>query len=348
MEPINDFLKMLELIPQPAFAVQNGRILCCNRQAKACLVEQDAELSALLVTGQAEYEALTEGCLWLRLELGGMVWDAAVTRLEGADLFRLEQAGIPAEIKAMALMGSQLRYPVSNLSILADRHLSGGPEAAAFRQELSRINRLLNNAANTERFLSASEPILQELDVCAILRELLEEAGTLLAHAGLKLEVRLPDRPVFTLADEHGLRQAVYNLLSNAAKFSPAGSTIRCAATLSGRQLRFTVTDEGDGVPSGQHADIFTRFARQPGIEEGRQNLGLGLALVRAVAAIHHGTVLVDAPKDAGTRVTMTLALRKSETPILRAPNRLKIVSSPDEGLVMLSDVLPRELYSKL
>ena len=345
MDPNNDYLKMLELLPQPAFAVKDGRILCFNRLAAPCLLDTETPVAEYLVTGKEEYEALTDGCLWLRLRLNGGLWDAAVTRLDGSDIFRLEHTGIPEELKAMALMGSQLRYPISNLSILTERHLADNPDIAAIRQELSRINRVLNNAANTERFLSGNDHKLQELNVCAILSELLEEAGNLLSQAGFKLESQLPDRPIFTLADEHGLRQAIYNLLSNAAKFSARGSTIRCEVRVSGKTLRITVSDEGEGVVSGQQAGVFNRFTRQPGIEEGRQNIGLGLALVRAVAAIHCGTVLLDNPNGRGTRVTMTLALRKSDLPILRSPNSLKLDSSISEGLTMLSDVLPRELY---
>lgn len=347
MDPMKDYAKMLELLPQPAFAAAEGTVIYCNRQAKANLLETGTPVSQLLQTGHEEYKALEEGCLCLRLNIRGTFWDATVTRLEGVDLFRMEQADMPAEVKAMALMGSQLRMPVSNLSILTDRYLSGEDQAAAFRQELSRIQRLLNNASNTERYLTIPQPELMEQDACAILRELMEEAGTLLEQAGLKLVVQLPDHPVFTAVDEHGLRQAVYNLLNNAAKFSPPGSTISCRVTVSPKQLRISVSDQGDGIPAGQHAGIFTRFARQPAFEDGRHNLGLGLALVRAVAAAHSGAVLVDTPENSGTRVTMTIALQKQTVPTLRASNKLKTVPSADEGLIMLSDVLPQSLYQK-
>lgn len=347
MDPMKDYTKMLEMIPQPAFAVAEGQIICCNRQAKAYLLDTGIAISQLLITGQAEYEALEEGCLCLRLQVNGTPWDATVTRLEGADLFCMEQAEVPAEVKAMALMGSQLRLPVSNLAILADRNFSDHKEAALFRQELSRILRLLNNASNADRYLTAAAPELQEQDIIAILRELLGEAATLLQHAGLTLEAELPDRPVYTALDEHGIRQAMYNLLDNAAKFSPTGGSIRCEVSLSPSQVRISVSDRGDGIPAGQHAGIFTRFARQPAFEEGRQNVGLGLALVRAVAGTHRGAVLVDSPEGIGTRVTMTIALQKQAIPTLRASNKLKILPSSDEGLIMLSNVLPRSLYEK-
>lgn len=349
MEQMNDCQKLLELISGPAFAVKDGTVIYCNREAKACMLEAGTPIHEHLVTGQEEYAELSDdACLCLRVNLCGSTWDASVTRLAGTDVFRLEQPGVPPEVKAMALMGSELRYPVSTLSIVADRLApaqSAGKYAAIFRQELSRILRILNNASNTERCLTATDPILEEQDICAILRELLEEAGTLLQHAGLTLELQLPSSPVYTLVEERMLRQSVYNLLDNAAKFSPAGGTIRVCAAVSGKRLRLSVSDQGDGISEALRAGVFTRFARQAGIEEGRQNLGLGLALVRATAAIHGGTVLVDTPEDTGTRVTMTLSIRNTTSFTLCAPNPFKIVSSADEGLIMLSNVLPVELY---
>ena len=345
MDQIKDYLKILELVSGPAFTVQDGKVQVCNRAATACLVEPGMDVLGLLSTGQEEYGQLTDGCLSLRLTLQGRVWDATVTRLQDGYLFRLDQDETPAEIKAMALMSAKLRYPVSSLSILASTQLSDSPVAASFRQELSRILRLLNNASNTAHYLSEPAAILETRDVCAILREVLEEADTLLSCVPLKLDTELPDQQIFAPVDEHSLRQAMYNLLSNAAKFSPAGSTIKVRVTASKALLRISVTDQGDGIPIAQQADIFNRFNRQPALEEGRQSLGLGLALVKAAASTHGGTVLVDTPEGKGTRVTMTLSIKSAETNLLYAPNPAKIIRSPDEGLVMLSDVLPTELF---
>ena len=346
MDQIKDYLKVLELISEPAFTVQDGKVQLCNRAATACLVEPGTDILSLLATGQEEYAQLTDGCLSLRLKLHGKACGATVSRLQGRDLFRLEQEEVPAEIKAMALMSAQLRYPVSTLSVLASTQLSDSPAAPSFRQELSRILRLLNNATNTDHYLAKPVSVLEVRDVCAILREILEEADTLLSHVPLLLDADLPTQKIFAPVDEHGLRQAMYNLLSNAAKFSPAGSTIKVQATASRTLLRISVTDQGEGVPVAQQAGLFNRFSRQPGIEEGRQNLGLGMALVKAAASAHGGTVLVDTPEGKGTRVTMTLSVKSPARDLLRAPNPMQIIRSPDEGLIMLSDVLPTELFS--
>lgn len=347
MDLPKDYISMLEMIPEPAFVVSQGKIVCCNQQARSILPDTGAEIEPMLLNGKEEYLSLQEGCLSLQLMIGQTSWDATLTRLDEAFVFRIQQPEIPAEVKAMSLMGSQLRQSVSTLSLLANHSMADAPNADIFRQELSRIQRMLNNASNTEHYLMNLNRAQFDTDICAVLHELTEEAGVLLEQAGLHLEVSIPTKPVITLADEQGLRQAVYNLLSNAAKFSPAGGTIRCKAEVSGKLLRISITDEGEGIEPQQRIGIFSRFSRQATFEEGRKSLGLGLALVKAVAFAHGGTTLLDSPQGRGTRVTMTIALRNANTSILRRPVESLWVSSANEGLIMLSDVLPKEAYKQ-
>lgn len=347
MDLPNDYVRILEMVPQPAFAVSEGRIICCNRLCQGYLPDTNAEIDGMLLTGKEEYSALQEGCLCLRLKIADRIWDATVTPLEGGHLFLLDQPDIPAEVRAMSLMGSQLRHSIATLSLLANRSMGQSPEAEAFRHEISRIHRMLNNAANTERYLLNQSPAMAELDICAVLRELAEEAAVLLAQAGLCLKFTLPPKPVIALADEQGLRQAVYNLLSNAAKYSPAGGTISCVVTHSGSRLNISIVNQGEGIPSDQRSNLFSSFSRQSSLEEGRKNLGLGLALVRAVATMHSGTVLLDSPQTGGTRVTLSLSLRHSNPSVLRSPVSSILVPSANEGLIMLADVLPHSAYSQ-
>lgn len=347
MDQTKDLQKMLELIPGPAFAASDGHILHCNREAACCMLEPGMALAQLLLTGKEEYEALTDGCLYLQLQAAERTWGASVTRLDEAYLFRLESEGIPTEIKAMSLLCSELRYPVNTLSLLADKLLSqadGGKETATIHQELSRILRIFNNVSNTELCLAGGKNKTEAQELCALLGELLEECAALLEQAGITVSYTLPDKPIYSLVNTQALRQSVYNLLDNAAKYTPEGGTIYVSVSRSGQLVRLCVRDQGEGIPVALRSSIFSRYARHPGIEDSRHSLGLGLALVRASAAAHGGTVLVDTPEGGGTRVTMTLQIQ-SNTTALRAPSGMKIVSSADDGRVMLSDVLPVSVY---
>ncbi len=81
-------------------------------------------------------------------------------------------------------------------------------------------------------------------------------------------------------------------------------------------------------------------------MEDGRYGIGLGLVLIRAAAALHGGTVLVDHPAGTGTRITMTLAIRPVTGKELRSPMlKVDYAGERDHGLLELADILPVTLY---
>jgi two-component system OmpR family sensor kinase len=132
-------------------------------------------------------------------------------------------------------------------------------------------------------------------------------------------------------------------------KFSPAGSTIVAALSQTNNSLRFTLEDSGPGIPADLRSSLFTRFTRQPGLEDPSHGLGLGMVLVRLAATAHGGTVLMDWPKQTGTRFTLTLAIRHDPTGSVRSPVlRIDYTGERDHALVELSDVLPSKLYEHI
>ena len=91
---------------------------------------------------------------------------------------------------------------------------------------------------------------------------------------------------------------------------------------------------------------MFSRYLRQPALEDSRYGIGLGMVLIRTAAANHGGAVLIDQPEGTGTRITMTLSIRQSKETVLRS-NILRVdyAGERDHGLIELSDCLPAELY---
>jgi signal transduction histidine kinase len=98
----------------------------------------------------------------------------------------------------------------------------------------------------------------------------------------------------------------VGNLVSNAVKFSPPGSTIRVAAALEGDAIVIRIADEGIGIPEHNRARLFTPFYRGTNFDE-RPGLGLGLSIVREAVAIHHGSVNIESQVGQGTTFTVRL-----------------------------------------
>lgn len=344
MEPVTDYIKMMEMLSQPAFAVRNGLIIGWNSTAQLFRLQEGQAVSELLLNGQEEYAALKEGCLGLQLKLNGMACAASVSRLGDADIFQLTTPGVPDEIKAMNLMSSQMRKSIYIMSIIANRADKSDKFRAEFQHEVNRMQRMLNNASNAARYLSGGAAPYMDMDACAILQEVLEESAALLEKAGLTLEYTLPAHPVFLSLDEESLRQAMYNLIGNAGKFSPQGGTVRVKVTANSKYLSIRISDEGEGLPPKELSGVFNRYAREPIMEDWRTNLGLGLPLARAMAIAHGGTVLVESPAGSGLRVLMTLERKVGKS--LRRPTPIPVILSRSEGIIMLSDALPQEVYN--
>lgn len=341
-------IEMLNLIVAPCFCVRDGVIRERNRAAQALPLGD--RIAPLLATGQAEYAAFTGGSLYLTLDLSGTRFGAAVERQGDLDYFLLEAPEETQELQALGLAARELRQPLSG--ILATVQQLGAvsppetqPQLSALNHGLAQLLRLIGNmsAASSQFF----HPELVE--VTALFREIFEKAGTLLAAVGLELRYQGPDMAIYSLADGQAIERAVLNLLSNAAKFAPKGSALSCTLVRQGRMLRLCIQDQGPGIPDTLRGSIFRRYLRQPGIEDGRYGLGLGLVLVRDCASRHGGAVLIDHPAQGGTRVTMTLAIRQDSGSQLRSPRlRIDYAGERDHSLIELSDILPPEYYGDL
>jgi signal transduction histidine kinase len=172
-----------------------------------------------------------------------------------------------------------------------------------------RLLRLIDNLLESVRIESGQLAIRhQAIDVAATLREATELVAPLLTQRRLRLETALPDVPAGAIAgDAQRLVQVWVNLLANAIKFAPEGSTIRVGGETAARECTLWVEDEGPGVPAGNPALLFERFQRADGSEPDAPGLGLGLWIVRSIVERHHGRIGVERTPAARTRFAFTL-----------------------------------------
>lgn len=120
-----------------------------------------------------------------------------------------------------------------------------------------------------------------------------------------------PDLPEF-IADGTRIVQVIYNLLSNAVRFSAAGTPVRLAISARGNHLVFAVEDEGVGISDEMRAAVFQRFEGKSA--EGRQRgAGLGLAIVKTFVNLHGGTISLERRDPKGTRVIVSIPANPAE-----------------------------------
>ena len=355
MEQIEGIFTMLDQLDRPAFFVQAGQIVRRNDAAERMLIEPEAAIAPLLQTGTQEYADFQGGCLHLMLRLNGESRGATVTRVGKYDMFTLDQADDNAELQAMALAAQELRQPLAGIMTIADRlfPIAGADPDPAMQEQISRINRglfqmlrIVGNMSDAYRYSRDSSASMQTLDIGALLEELFQNSIPLVSYAGVQLQYTGIDETVYGLVDAEKLERGINNIISNAVKFTPKGSCIDAKLTRRGNMLYLTVCDSGAGISEKARGTVHSRFRRDPGIEDGRYGIGLGMVLIRAAAAIHGGTVLIE--EGNGVRITMSIAIRQNPEGIVRT-NLLLVdyAGERDHRLIELSDVLPADLYRK-
>jgi signal transduction histidine kinase len=141
---------------------------------------------------------------------------------------------------------------------------------------------------------------LEEVDVRAAVEAAAEGVKTRLAERGLKLDIRVPADIGSFVADEKRVRQILFNLLSNAAGFSPYGETVTIEAEHRPDAVVFRINDKGPGIPHGLKERVFERFETHT-LGSQHRGAGLGLSLVRSLMALHGGSITVDSEPGRGT-----------------------------------------------
>jgi signal transduction histidine kinase/ActR/RegA family two-component response regulator len=130
------------------------------------------------------------------------------------------------------------------------------------------------------------------VELATVMRSAVETARPLIEAKQHDLTLRLPEEPIEIDADPLRLSQALSNLLTNAAKYSDQGSRIAVVVELTREELRFSVHDSGIGLTPASIPTLFEMFSQVDSvIDRAEGGLGIGLALVKGLIALHGGTV---------------------------------------------------------
>lgn len=213
----------------------------------------------------------------------------------------------------------ELRTPVNNLRGEAEVALRQVRTTDEYRsivesllEESVRLSRMIDSLLFVARAESPETQISREaLDIARELHLVREFYDALAVDAGIVLTVEAADDLVANL-DRTLWQRAIGNLIENAVDHTPPGGHATVKASRDGDTLCVQVSDTGCGIPPEHVAHVFDRFYRvEPSRSTRSGRLGLGLALVKSIVALHGGSVEIASEADRGTQVTLRLPLNQ-------------------------------------
>jgi signal transduction histidine kinase/HAMP domain-containing protein len=262
-----------------------------------------------------------------RLQRGDEMRTAVITSAEPVEGLQVQVIRDETELEAvrrardsvLANISHEFRTPLAaqlaSIELLLD-NLETMP--AAQRRELTeslqrgalRLTRLIDNLLESVRIESGQLAIRrQSIDLAEVIADAQALIGSLLALRHQRLELSLPGELPLIEGDKHRLTQVFVNLLANANKFAPEGTTVRIGCETEDGRLAVWVEDEGPGPDSSAGEALFAPFRRGVEHEPEPGGLGLGLWIVRSIVERHGGTIGVERTVENRTRFTMILPL---------------------------------------
>ena len=180
---------------------------------------------------------------------------------------------------------------------------------ATIIDESERLNRFIANLLDMTKLESgAVSPNVALHDVGEIVGSALRRASRILSHHNVELELA-SNLPMLEL-DAVLFEQALFNLLDNAAKYSPTDTTIRIQSWRTDAAVHLRVLDEGPGIPTTELDHIFDKFYRVQKADQVRAGTGLGLAIARGFIEAMHGIIIAANRTDrSGAAFTITLPI---------------------------------------
>jgi PAS domain S-box-containing protein len=205
----------------------------------------------------------------------------------------------------LAVLAHELRNPLApiltGLEIMRMRadsadtvmHVRG-----IIERQVKQLSHLINDLLDIARVTNGKVDIRKTLvDLKSIISSAVETSLPLIEKAHHEFSLKLHDAPLPVNADPARIAQVVGNLLTNAAKYTPHGGTIKLTVEKDGDDAVIAVTDSGIGIPEESLESVFDMFSQVGrNMNHAQGGLGIGLSLVRQLVGLHEGTVRAISP----------------------------------------------------
>jgi signal transduction histidine kinase len=213
----------------------------------------------------------------------------------------------------LAIASHELRTPLTALQGFAELLSTRAfrpPEvrrlAGIIHLETERLTRIVSDLLDLSHLERGLAPSLRRssVNVGDALRSVVELLARRSTHV---IHLECADALPAVDADADALDRVLKNLISNAMKYSPAGTAVTVRARALGAGVEFSVEDQGPGIPAAALPRVFEPYYRAPGAAHAAVGSGLGLAVVKSLVDAHGGSIAIDSALACGTRVTFVL-----------------------------------------
>ncbi len=231
----------------------------------------------------------------------------------------------------LAMLGHELRNPLAPIStaatlmrITGDHHPK---ERQIIERQVAHLSRLVDDLLDVSRIARGKIDLQRRpVEIAEVVSKAIEMASPLLEQHVHQFAADVPREGLLVDGDPVRLAQVVGNVLSNAAKYTEPGGQIEIRAGVDAGAAVITVADSGPGIPEALLPRIFDLFVQGPQrIDRAQGGLGLGLALVKNLVALHGGTVTARNRAGGGSEFRIAL-------PLLDAKRALELQRSVREG----------------
>jgi signal transduction histidine kinase len=224
----------------------------------------------------------------------------------------------------VSAVSHEFRTPLTTLCQLSELLLRGrvasdDDRSAYYRllhDESQRLKRLVETLLNFGRLEAGRMHFrFEPVSPSAVVREVVDEFARTEQGSGRRIEVTTDGEPSMVSADKDMLRSVVWNLVENAAKYSPTDAPIAIALSRSNGHIRLAVSDQGAGIPRSEHRRIFEKFVRGSAARTSDvRGTGVGLAVTQRIVTAHGGDVAVASEPGRGSTFTVMLPVTAPPT----------------------------------
>ncbi len=305
------------------------------------------------------------------IELSQMRQQAAAQAEEHARRMAAEDADRRKDV-FLGMLAHELRNPlgpIRNATQLLLQQGASDPHLIELRdiidRQVTHMTRLIDDLLDSTRLANGKILLRKEkCDLGWITRQMAEDYRGIFERVGVKLELDLPEAPVWIDGDPTRLAQMIGNLLHNAHKFTNTGGTVsvQLAREDGGHIAAITIRDTGIGIDPKILPHIFDGFYQaEQGLDRSRGGLGLGLSLVKGLAGLHDGSVgISSAGPGKGTAFTIRLPVEEEKVatkvaiPAAAAPQnkikgqRILIIEDSYDAAETTKTILAREGHDVL